>query len=98
MEFNVNDEEMTWLKGSFMGRTVDPVGIHCIRKKFDLDYLLSVTLTPMGGNLVLMHALDGVNFEEVLHDKRKVFERWFSELGHGTQVWWQRRGPSGLNS
>lgn len=63
-----------------MGKTRDPEGIKCVKKKFLLEGLLSVTLTPMGGNLVLIKVQDGAIFEEVLRNNEEEFSRWFVEI------------------
>lgn len=52
----------------------------CIKKKFQLEHYLSVTLTPMGGNMVLINALEGGNLEETVFVKRKDFSRWFTDI------------------
>lgn len=49
IEFNVSEEEMAWLKGSYMGKTIDLEGLLCLKKKIIHEGLLSVTLTSIGG-------------------------------------------------
>lgn len=54
LEFNVNEDDMAWLKDCFVRRASHPEGINCLKKKFLMETLLSVLLTPMGGNSVLI--------------------------------------------
>lgn len=63
-----------------MGWAVDPEGIICIRKKFFLEGLLSVNLTPMGGNLVLIRSIAGERIEDTIRDRDKEFSQWFKEI------------------
>lgn len=76
-------DEMAWLQGSFVGTTRDLEGILSTRKKFQLEALLSMRLTPMGGNMVLIRAFEGDNFENILKSNR------------GPHVWWLNKGQSG---
>lgn len=80
LEFNVIEEDMAWLRECFVGKTVDPEGIHCLRRKLDIEGLLCVTLIPMGGNLVLIKAFEGESFEKILEERREVFEKWFTDI------------------
>lgn len=79
-EFTVFEGEMEWLKGCFVGKSVDPEGILCIKKKIVLESILAVNLTPLGGDLVLMFAPEGENFEEILRKNEKNFICWFAEI------------------
>lgn len=74
-QFNINEEDISWLKEYFVGTTVDPEGIHCIRIRFDLEGILSATLIPMGCKMVLIKVLDGKSFEDTLKKKRDAFLR-----------------------
>lgn len=63
-----------------MEKMVDPEGIHCVRRKFEFERLLSVNLIPMGANLVLINPMEGEILKETLNERRKVFEKWFTEI------------------
>lgn len=68
---------------SFVGKAIDPKGIICAEKKFRLEKMLAVTLTPMGGNLVLNKALERDNFA-TLKENEKNFNKWFSQISPWT--------------
>lgn len=80
IEYNVIEVDMAWLKDCYVGKTRDPEGINYVKKKFLLEGLLSVSLTAIGGNLVLISGQEGVIFEEVLRNNEKDFQRWFTEI------------------
>lgn len=54
LEFQVSDDEMAWLKQCYVGKFSDPEGIQTMHQKYKLEELLAVSLTPMGGNHVLL--------------------------------------------
>lgn len=64
-----------WLKDCFVGRTSEPDGILCFRKKFQLEGSLSVNLTPLGGDLVLIQAQEGLDLQSTINGNDKVFSR-----------------------
>lgn len=58
-DFNVSEEQMGCLKVCYVGKTFDPEGIPCITKKLRMEGIISKSLMPMGGNSILIRALEG---------------------------------------
>lgn len=76
----MSDEEMAWLKPCFIGKFSDPEGIQSVQQKYKLEELLEVSLTPMGGNLVLMRAEEGEDLETRVKQNDRGFSKWVTEI------------------
>lgn len=60
---------MAWLKGSFVGKLVNPERFLRIKEKFFLKGNQSVKATPMGGNMFRLSTDEGVKLEDVFKDE-----------------------------
>lgn len=75
LEFRVSETEMDWLKCFFIGEAIDPQEILSHDRRFELEGILGVSITYMGGNLALTRALDGEKPENHIKEHGKMFSR-----------------------
>lgn len=54
MEYNIDDDQLFWLKGSFVARTHVLEDALIIQQILHKEGLFSINAAPMGGNRVLL--------------------------------------------
>lgn len=80
IEHSMEEEDMQWLKKCYVGKVYSPDDILMLQDKFILAWVLSVTVRPTGGDMVLIQVAKDEDFVELVKDEIDMFERWFSDL------------------
>lgn len=78
MAFNVSEEQMSWLKGCYVGQTINPEGIPNIQEELLNEGLFTIKAAPMGGNLVLLSPLEAEDLSVIINDRGSNFAKWYS--------------------
>lgn len=80
MAFNVSEEQMSWLKGCYVGQTINPKGIPNIQEELLNEGLFTINAAPMDGNLVLLSPLEAEDLSVIINDQESTFAKWFSKI------------------
>lgn len=78
--FDPEDSDFEWLTECFVGVTHDHVIPFLLEKNLHLNGILTVKVTPMGGNLVLLKATDKEEIPSLIKDVGDMLEQWFLDI------------------
>lgn len=77
MAFNISDDDILWLKGSHVGWTWKLDDSFNVQKELHAVGIFSINVFPMGGQMVLLTADEGVDLVQVFREFEEVFKRLF---------------------
>lgn len=80
LDFVVEEEDMLWLKNSYVGYVHEPDIVHTLQDKIKDVGLLSMSVCPMGGDKVLIQTMEGEDFEELAKDAESMLKDWFIDI------------------
>lgn len=80
LSFNVPNENISWLVGSYVGTTVNHAVVQHIQKYLTKEGLFNLVATPMGGDMVLLTAKDNFDVLSLLSEVGECLENVFSDI------------------
>lgn len=63
MDFNVKDDEFSWLQKCYVGYVNNPDAVYLLQDRLIDEGVFNFIVTPMGGDMVMIKPVDGEDFE-----------------------------------
>ncbi|GKV01045.1 hypothetical protein SLEP1_g13643 [Rubroshorea leprosula] len=79
LEVKVEEEDMEWLRNSFVGFAKSPEIICNLQEKFLMEGYFSAKVTPMGSNMVLITCEDSEELKNLVETGRDWPAQWFTD-------------------
>ncbi|GKV49843.1 hypothetical protein SLEP1_g56570 [Rubroshorea leprosula] len=79
LEVKVEEEDMEWLRNSFVGFAKSPEIICNLQEKFLMEGYFSTKVTPMGSNMVLITCEDSEELKNLVETGRDWLAQWFTD-------------------
>lgn len=76
-EFVISEDEMKWLLGSFVGKTISLDGAFSVHNDLDFAGWSSIRATPLSGNHVLLSGEKQESIMEFLNQEASSLAKWF---------------------
>ncbi|KAK7255420.1 hypothetical protein RIF29_28829 [Crotalaria pallida] len=80
MRVTIDPVEWEWLNGCYVGKVRDVEIIENLQTLIHSDGITTVTVTPMGSDLVLLKALEGEDLMELVKEFEETFSNWFEYI------------------
>ncbi|GKV30582.1 hypothetical protein SLEP1_g39382 [Rubroshorea leprosula] len=80
LEVKVEEEDMEWLRNSFVGFSKSPKIICNLQEKFLMEGYFSAKVTPMGSNMVLITCEDSDELKNLVETRRDWLAQWFTDI------------------
>lgn len=80
LEFNVNNDELKWLKRSYVGQTHKIEAVVITQDKFHQEGIFVIKAAPMGGDLVLLTPMGDEEVSEILAQDEVWPSKWFNDI------------------
>lgn len=80
LKFDVKEDELTWLNNSFVGYVHNPDAVYLLQDRIIDEGVTTFTVTPMGGDMVLIKPREGEDFLEFVKDYEDLVETWFYDI------------------
>lgn len=78
--FNVDEDDMKLLQGSYMSQAVSLEVAINIQGTFHRAGIFSFFAKPMGNNLVLMTAIGDEDLTVMLMEEKEILSKWFQDI------------------
>ncbi|GLU14523.1 hypothetical protein SLE2022_310850 [Rubroshorea leprosula] len=86
LEFQVNKEEKEWLKNCYVGQMHKFDGLMSLQDRLLIEGFFSIKVTPMGGNLMLIHCEDAEEVDTLLKEGNDWLKNWFEDVRPWSQM------------
>lgn len=80
MDLTVKEVDMVWLQSCYVGQVNNPNAVHLLQDRLIDEGIFNFTVTPMGGDLVLIKPVEGEDFVEFVKNYEDLVEMWFYDL------------------
>ncbi|GKV11938.1 hypothetical protein SLEP1_g23150 [Rubroshorea leprosula] len=84
MDYNVKEEEYSWLKGCYVGKVHFVEMVRNLQEKFYMESYFSYRIRAMGGKLVLLDCDDKEELKDLVEMASDWLEQWFEEVSPWT--------------
>lgn len=82
LELEVKDDEMEWLQKCYVEEVQNPGAIHLLQDRLVEERITNFSITPMGGDLVLIKPTEGEDLEQFIKEYEELLESWFHDIRH----------------
>ncbi|GKV10561.1 hypothetical protein SLEP1_g21905 [Rubroshorea leprosula] len=79
-EFNVKEEDYSWLQGCYVGQAHSVEIVPCIQERFYMEGYFACKLKAMGGKLVLLESEDKDELKDLVENASDWLGQWFKEI------------------
>ncbi|GKV10568.1 hypothetical protein SLEP1_g21912 [Rubroshorea leprosula] len=79
-EFNVKEEDYSWLQGCYVGQAHSVEIVPCIQERFYMEGYFACKLKAMGGKLVLLESEDKDELKDLVENASYWLGQWFKEI------------------
>ncbi|GKV09634.1 hypothetical protein SLEP1_g21105 [Rubroshorea leprosula] len=86
LEFQANKEEKEWLKNYYVGQMHKLDGLMSLQDRLLVEGFFSIKVTPMGGNLMLIHCEDTEEVDTLLKEGNDWLKNWFEDVRPWSQT------------
>ncbi|GKU89448.1 hypothetical protein SLEP1_g3583 [Rubroshorea leprosula] len=80
MEYNINPEEYSWLKGCYVGTVYSIDMVRNLQEKFYMEGYFSCKIVAMGGRLVLLDCEDKEELKDLVEMAAEWLGQWFEKV------------------
>ncbi|KAK7260898.1 hypothetical protein RIF29_27197 [Crotalaria pallida] len=80
MRVRLDPAEWEWLNGCFVGKVRDMEMVYNLQIVMHSEGFTTIKIVPMGGDLVLLKAMEGEDFMELLKESGEAFSNWFEYI------------------
>ncbi|GKV21933.1 hypothetical protein SLEP1_g31856 [Rubroshorea leprosula] len=84
MEYNVKEEEYSWLEGCFVGKVHSVEMVRNLQEKFYMEGYFSCRIRAMGGKMVLLDCEDKEELKDLVEMASDWLAQWFEEVSPWT--------------
>lgn len=80
MDFVAKEEDIAWLSKCYVGCVQNPNAMYLLQDRIIEEGVSNFTISPMGGDMVLIKPSEGEVFEEFIKEYEDLVETWFYDV------------------
>lgn len=80
LDFTVKEDELAWLQKCYVGYVHNANVVYLLQDRLIDEGVFTFTVTPMGGDLVLIKPTEGEEFEDFVKNYEDLLETWFYDI------------------
>lgn len=80
LKFEVKEEDMACLDKCYVGYVHNPNAVYLLQDRIIDQGVFTFTITPMGGDMVLIKPTEGEDFDKFLKEYEDLITTWFYDV------------------